>query len=211
MKRFLNFGHVNMWATGALMMAILWMSPAVQAAALIFDDTNPNETITVSANDFEFGLDINGVLFQQGLNNPASAVFPESAGAISFDGSWNTAGSLANGVISGIVYFVEDSNPTVISDILEYTVETQISSIFSISRIRGHFISDDHNNLGTLPPGVGAVVEDGQLYTVPGLPFLTLGVLSDAEQVPEPASVITWSLLGLCSLGFGRRALRRAA
>ena len=207
MKRFLNFGCVNLLATGALMMAILWMSPAVQAAALIFDDTNPNETITVSANDFEFGLNINGVPFQQGLNNPASAVFPEADGKISFVGEWETPGVNPN--LVDRIYFVESNDPTVVSDVLEFRVRSAPGS--GRSSIVGFFVSDDHNNLGKVPAGATVVVEDGQLYTVPGLPFLQLSVLSDAEQVPEPASVITWSLLGLCSLGFGRRALRRAA
>ena len=56
------------------------------AAALIFDDTNPNDSITISANDFEGGLVVNGTLVQMGLGAPASVVLPEGA-LITFSGS----------------------------------------------------------------------------------------------------------------------------
>src|SRR5437867_13122517 len=59
------------------------------AAAIAIDDTSPNETITVSANDFECGgFSVNGALIQEGLGSPGSITVPESAGAVSFHGRW---------------------------------------------------------------------------------------------------------------------------
>src|SRR2546426_173310 len=80
-----------------LLLSVSLLAPnAVRGAALVFDDTSPNETITIFANDFEFGLSINGQPFQQGLNNPASGTFPET-GPISFSGSWIDLGQTQPG------------------------------------------------------------------------------------------------------------------
>src|SRR4051812_47292759 len=93
------------------------------AAALVIDDSNPNETITVSANDFEFGLFLNGNLFQQGLNNPAQSTFPET-GPVAFTGIWVTFDQ--QGPVDRTIYLIESpfnaATPPQISDILRFQI-----------------------------------------------------------------------------------------
>ncbi|MGH7226693.1 MAG: hypothetical protein ACRELF_26040 [Gemmataceae bacterium] len=62
--------------------------PAANAAALLINDASSSETITISANDFEHGLSINGTLLQIGLGSPASITLPETTSPITYDGSW---------------------------------------------------------------------------------------------------------------------------
>src|ERR1044071_351387 len=52
--------------------ASLFATNAAHASFLSIHDTDPNETITVDANDFEGGLFVNGVLVQQGLHSPGT-------------------------------------------------------------------------------------------------------------------------------------------
>src|SRR5947207_2067596 len=143
-----------------LMSVSLLGSNAARAAALLFDDTNPNETITISANDFEGGLFINGQPFQQGLNNPTTGTFPET-GPITFSGQWIDNG--ANAFTTRTIYLVEPSNPLLVSDIFHYTVSPQGNGT---SIIQGNFTSDvNEGSLGTLPPDVNpndVFVENGQ-------------------------------------------------
>src|SRR5438552_15478422 len=102
-----------------LLMSVCLLGPnAARAAALLFDDTSTNETITVSANDFEGGLFVNGVLIQQGLNNPGSGTFPET-GPISFSGTWIDNG--ANTFTTRTIYLVETPASSLVSDIFRYT------------------------------------------------------------------------------------------
>ncbi len=110
LRRISNFGlrgqeeQVKFLARAAsvVVLAIL-LSGSVHAAALIFDETLVPEMIRISANDFEYGLSINGVLFQSGLGNPAVGDFPETD-PIAFLGAWiNPSGG------SGIrtIYLIE--------------------------------------------------------------------------------------------------------
>jgi hypothetical protein len=175
----------------ALLMSVFLLGPnAARAAALIFDDTSPNETITIAANDFEGGLTINGVAFQQGLNNPATGIFPET-GPISFSGRW-----IDNGLTqptSRTIYLLEPLDPNLtISDIFHYTLDSANGFGF----IQGSFVSDIDGELGTLPAGVNPAdvfIENGQ--PVPfGAPFLS-GLINSDIDVPEPGT------LSLCLMG----------
>jgi len=187
----------------SLLLTVLVISPSgMNAAFLSLTDTNANDTILVSANDFEFGLSINGVPFQQGLGNPASGTFPET-NSLTFSGQWLDQGATTPGAHT--IYLVEAFDPTLISDILQYTLDTSGGHGF----INGSFISDNENNLGrlppALPPGSTVFVENGQAVDF-SAPFLTALVLSDTE-VPEPgaASILLLGLLGACGVKYARR------
>jgi hypothetical protein len=190
-----------------LLLSLSLVAPStLRAAFFSIDDTATNETITISANDFEFGLTINGVPFQQGLNNPRTATFPET-GPISFSGQWIDNGQTVPG--AHIIFLVEASDPTLISDILQYTLDSD--PFDGVGFINGTFQSDVNDNLGHLPANVDpstVFVENGQPVNF-GAPFLTAFVISDAE-VPEPGAVSLF-LIGLLSLGgFKLRHLRRS-
>src|SRR6478752_4565954 len=79
--------------------ALSFLAPAsAHAAAFFIDDTLATDQIVFSANDFEGGLSLDGVAFQQGNNNPAVATLPEAdlnGNPIvhNFDGRWLTTGA----------------------------------------------------------------------------------------------------------------------
>jgi hypothetical protein len=187
-----------------LVSASLFAPSASRAAFFFIDDTATNETITISANDFEGGLLINGATFQSGLGSPASATFPES-GPFTFSGRWIDAGQTVPGAHT--LFLVEAQDHTLISDILQYTLD----SAGGFGFINGSFQSDVNDNLGHLPANVDPTtvfIENGQAVDF-SAPFLTAQVLSDVD-VPEPGSV-SLGLLGLLSLGgFKLRRLRRS-
>src|SRR5262245_5264661 len=104
--------------------ALSLLAPAsVRAAFFYIDDTLTTEQIQISANDFEQGLSINGVLFQQGLGSPASALFPEGNAAggpivYNFQGSWlNPSGSVPLPVQVAFIEPGSSANP-ILSDVL---------------------------------------------------------------------------------------------
>jgi hypothetical protein len=169
-------------------------SSAAKAAAFNIDDRAEDPAaIGIFANDFEYGLSIDGTLFQQGTHNPASgSVAGES---FSFAGEWFDAGQSTP--LTRTVYFVEPGMPNDISDILEYTVQTDGSH----GHISGSFTSDsDPGNLGTVPAGTSPddiwVEGSGDFYF--GAAYLAGYVLT----TPEPASLL---LLGMAGLLLRRR------
>ena len=187
-----------------LLSACLLAPNASRAGALLFNDTSTNETITVSANDFEGGLFINGVLFQQGLGNPATITLAETNGAISFSGQWIDNGLTIPGTRT--IYLVEAQDPTLISDILQYSLDR--NGIYG--HIQGSFVSDINDTLGRLPVGVppaNIFIENGQAVDF-SAPFLTAQVISDVD-VPEPGA-LSLCLIGLLTAGLKfRQQLRR--
>jgi hypothetical protein len=185
------------------------------AASLTFDDTAPppNETITVSANDFEFGLALNGSAFQSGLNNLAVTVPPlPETGPIGFTGTWITGGQ--QGPVGGTIYLVEPPLdpllPPLISDILQFQI---IPNTDGTATIDGSFVSDINDNLGTLPAGVDP--SKVFLESATGVPLdfvnLHIQIVSDIN-VPEPATfgLLAGGLSGLACLGWRRQRTRQA-
>ena len=186
----------------AAMALSLGLCTQAGAAALIFDDINPNNLVTVTANDFEGGLSVNGSLFQSGLGSPASGNFSE-ANALNFHGRWVDLGLSGSG--SRTIYLVQAGNPTQISDILLYSWSTD----GQFGTIDGAFASDFGNNLGLLPAGLNpgdVFVENGQPVAF-SLPFLGGEIRSDVDAVPEPATLALVSL-ALAGVAF---TLRRKA
>ena len=179
---------------------------ASHAAFLSIDDSSPNETIVVDANDFEAGLQINGVSFQQGLGNPATGTFNEADinGTLSFVGSWIAPAVQGSG--SRTIYLTEPSDGSV-SDVLH--VEWVLTG--SIATITGTFHSDVEGAPKVFPPpGAEVQVEDGSFVDF-SLPFLTAQFRSDNEVPGVPDSGSTLSLLGLAFafVGAASRKLRR--
>jgi hypothetical protein len=175
---------------------------AASAAALLFDDTAADDTITVRANDFEGGLLINAVLVQQGLNNPGGITLPE--GVIAFAGQWIDLGQAGAGART--IYLVEARSPRVVSDVLLYSWASDPAS--GLATIQGTFFSDtESGRINLLPVDVdpaNVFVEDGKPVAF-SLPFLTGEIRSDVEKAPEPG---TLALLGLGLLGWAARKKR---
>jgi hypothetical protein len=195
----------------AILAVLLLGAPGIaRAAAIHIDDTKTDDTITILVNDFEGGFSVNGVLIQQGLNNPGTATIHEPD-PLNFQGRWIDLGQSVPG--DRIIYLIETpviagGPPPAVSDILRYSVDRDPANGFAV--ITGSFISDFENNLGTLPPGTSpnnVFLETGQAVPFAEA-FLGGEILSDAE-VPEPA---TFSILGVGLLGLGclRRQRQRA-
>ena len=198
----------NLCASALTAAACLFSSNAVQGSFISIDDTNPNDTITITVNDFEGGFSVNGMLIQQGLGNPGSITVPETA-PITFIGRWIDLGQTVPG--TRVIYLVEQNNPTQISDILQLVFSRDTANGFGI--IQGTFTSDsDATPLGLLPGGVPAgnvFVEAPGLIVPFSAPFLQGLVQSDVDPITVPESgpgvMGLLTLLGLCGFGYRRR------
>ena len=188
--------------------ALSFLAPAsAQAAAFIIDDTLPTEQIVFTANDFEFGLTLDGNLFQQGTNNPAAATLPEADGngnpiVHHFDGTWITTGAAMPPTRQ--VAFLEPLDGS-LSDVLFVQYINQGNGL---GRIVGSFVSDAGTGLNPsqyidpLVPVTNWPESNGPFNF--SAPFLTALANSDVD-VPEPAS------FGLIAFGAGALGLRRRA
>src|ERR1043166_5079141 len=112
------------------------------AAVFTIDDTSPDDTITIDAGGF-VSLDINGSLFESGVENSATMTLPESAGEITFAGTWPFFAPPASSLR---VVFVEPEDPSVVSDVLSVDYDVAIGG--ELASIVGSFVSDFENNLG---------------------------------------------------------------
>ena len=168
---------------------------AAPAAVIVIDDRLEDPApFTVSANDWEGGLFINGSLLQQGLNNPAVGFVPGEL--LTFNGTWIDLGQTPT--LTRTVYFVEPGTLDLVSDILQY----QLSSSGSFGHIVGSFTSDgDPGSLGTVPAGTDPnnIWLEGSGDFLFSAPFMS-GIVQTA--VPAPGSL---ALLGLGGLLASRR------
>lgn len=127
---------------------VVLATPSTRAAALVIADTSPSDNVfTVSANDFEAGMFVNGNLLQIGLGSPASITLPDTATA-SLSGSWIDLG--LSTALTRTIYIVRQANPTRIAALFSYSVSTD----GFLGTITGTFTSDSVGDLGALPPGV---------------------------------------------------------
>jgi hypothetical protein len=196
----------NLYASALGTAACLLACTAAKGSFISIDDTSPNETITITANDFEGGFSVNGNLIQQGLGNPGSVTLPET-GPITFLGRWIDLGQTVAGTRD--IYLVEQNDPTQISDILRLIFSRDVANGFGV--IQGLFLSDSETSLGLLPPGVPAgdvFVESPGLIVPFSAPFLQGIVQSDVDPVTVPDSgpgvLGLLTLLGLCGFGYRR-------
>jgi hypothetical protein len=183
-------------------LGVAFLSAPAMAAFVGIDDTK--DQIVVSLNDFENGFQINGQTVQLGTSNPATVTLDETnptQNPFTFSGSWIDLGQTST--VSNTVYFVENSNPLVISDILSYTYGTDGTA----GHLAGSFQSDTGAGLGAVPAGANVVVEDGNPFDFSNA-FITASATSDVDAVPLPA--VSWCgfiLLGAVGL---YRVARRA-
>ena len=167
--------------------------PAAHSAALVIDDTDVN-TITITANDFEQGLYVNGNLLQMGLSNPASITLAD--GGYSISGSWIDLGATATGRID--ISFAVAGNPTGVTS----GIELATSSDGTYGTISGSF----GGYLGTpYFSGSPTVLQDGHTENA-GLPYFGLAFTS--EPVPEPETYALM-LAGLAGIGWAARRKAR--
>src|ERR1043166_275404 len=212
MKKILksNVGIMGKTALVAVLSVFLATPNGAQAAFFHIEDTDDvNETITVTANDFEFGLTLNGAPFQGGLGNPVSRTFNEADGPITFDGSWIGIGPGGQVVPrSATVYFIEEGNPSLVSDVLRYSYTFEGFA----GHLQGDFVSFIDDVL--FPQAVAQFGEPTTIWREEQGNFdfsnAFISASANSTPVPEPSTYAAGALL-LLPLAFGAfRKLRKS-
>lgn len=170
------------------------------AAALIINDALPDPNIAFSLNDFEGGFFLDGVLVQEGLNNPQTVTVSEGdalTGPIvhSFSADWITGALVPT---SAVIAFSEGGIPPSegVSDILTYT--------YSPGPLGGHLVGTFESDLdpGLLPLPPGATVIPGERFDFSNGNITAIAT----SDLPEPSSL---AVIAAGLLGFGMIRRRR--
>lgn len=159
---------------------------AAQGAAIGIDFSQPGG-ITFGANDFEYGLVLNGNLFQVGNNDYQQTTLSPNA-ALTFSGTWIDLGASTPG--SRTVYFVDPLAPANVLGTFTFTY----GSSFGDGTINGMF---DPNGVGTVPGGT----DPGDIYLANGSTYsFDNAFISVAVVTPTPGAAAVLGLAGVASL-----------
>jgi hypothetical protein len=191
------FAAAVLTVAGVVGIALAAANRPANAANLIICDAvacgaqGPN--ITITANDFEFGFNVNSIRIQQGLNNPRTvtvsengtgSLFPPVDGAAItlFDGGWIAP----NGVtpVFQTIFFTDAAG---ISDVLFLQYRTQSNAANpGLAILTGEFISDPNGSLSAadLPFRPDITLPEGGVFTFNNS-FITASFQSDVD-VPGP-------------------------
>ena len=186
----------------------LVLTPATsRGAAIAIDDVSPNPTgdpfMTITWQDFEGGMTVNGVFFAfPGSGIQQSVTVDERTGPLSFSGTWIANGG-SNG--SGAVNFLESDGS--VSDTFQGSWTVDQSGQASLS---GLFNSDE-NPLTAIPGGINVADETdpvllSSILNMP--PNLTFYATSDVDPIPEPATLTLVGLGGALAAWRLRRSRR---
>jgi hypothetical protein len=202
--------YISRWVATLLVM----VSSMAQAASISFDDTNPDDTITVSGGGFVNFLQgspyffvINGTDYNP---NAFSAKVGEAA-PTTFSGTWRAFGAASSG--SRTVYLVEDMATGEISDIVDLSwVIVGFNGGGALTQLNGSFRSDTGpGSLGFLTGHENAAdvfLEGGPVILT--VSDLEITVISDSEQVPVPEPGSLW-LVGTALAAVGWRRMKPRA
>ncbi len=189
---------------GTALIALFLVTPNVRAASIFIDAANLENQVAFNFGQFEGGFSING-------STPITtggAVFGEGT-QLNFTGQWIDLGAAV--AFARTVYWVDPLTPTIISDILQWSITPSGAS--GLATISGFFQAD---NNGTLPINVlpaDVIVEQADGSHDPfnfSAAFLGGQVITGAA-IPEPATALLLAvgLIGL--IGMRRRRGNTAA
>ena len=198
-------------ATGLAISAVALIAPrAANAASLTIDDTLETGILfSVGQFDTGVGFVLDGTLLLAPSLGTASRLVSEGTPVTgplthTFTGQFITGGPLV-APTSGVIAFLEVGGG--ISDILTFNYTG--GGAGGVATLTGTFVSD-------LEPGGNLVAPPGAIFVSEGAPFtfnntnITAAAISDAEAVPEPASLVLFGTGLLGVLRYTRKRRGRA-